>query len=78
MTLDHYNNGDGEQVPLSIVTLTFDWNRLYFACCEKFDMGGLNSFPYQTVACNPNETKTAEPQPALNYAKFMCMQSLVR
>ncbi len=49
MTLDYYNNGGGQQVPLSIVTLTFDGNHLYFAYrSEKFDMGGLNSFPYQT------------------------------
>jgi hypothetical protein len=62
MTLDYYNNGGGKQVPLSIVTLTFDWNHLYFTYrSEKFDMGGLTSFPYQTVTCNQNETKTAEP-----------------
>ena len=62
-----------------MVILTFDWNHLYFDYrSEKFDMGGPNLFPYQTVTCNQNETKTAEPHPALNYAKFLCMQSLVR
>jgi len=60
-----------------MVTYTFDWNHLYFAYrSEKFDMGdmgdmgGLNSFPYQTVTCNQNETKTAEPQPALDIPKY--------